>query len=381
MRWCRCVLIGLAALIVGVADGSARIAIGPERVTARGAGSGRPVTLVSESVPIYSFVQGGGRLAWWIDDGSWSGSVIKIRPAAGGDPVVVDRPDGGDGPYSAEVFALSGRRVVWAGFVDCCNSSFGIVGTAAPGSKPRELRELGQGEEAWGDYPTGAAGDGDTLVYSIVTVEPFYGSDDKVESWGVTGGGVWRVVGARDVRVPAVPPTTLLAAAQGAIALVPADLRRVLDRSNKPVSVQSEPNARVEIRNAVSGAIRTSFRPGGRVTALGMDAHTVAVLVRSGRTALVKWYSAESGTPVGSKSVEPNVADMIGVSGRFIVFRRARVILALDTRTGRTSELAQARSVPEGLSIEGTRVAWVERLGVDKDGFGGHGTIRAINVR
>lgn len=84
------------------------------------------------------------------------------------------------------------------------------------------------------------------------------------------------------------------------------------------------------------------------MTALGMDAHTVAVLVRSGRTALVKWYSAESGTPVGSKSVEPNVADMIGVSGHFIVFRRARVILALDTRTGRTSELAQARSVPEG---------------------------------
>ena len=71
---------------------------------------------------------------------------------------------------------------------------------------------------------------------------------------------------------------------------------------------------------------------------------------------------------------------MIDVSGHFLVFRRARIILALDTTTGRVRQLAQARSVPEGLSIDGTRVAWAETTGADKDGDGGHGAIRAVTV-
>ena len=340
----------IAALSVAAAAGSAG------HITSE---SAPPVTLVSEEVGIWDFAQDGDMLAWQTEP-SDTRSTIKVRAARGGKPITVSRPDGGDGPYDFDVFGLGGRRVVWAGFVDCCNNGYGTVETAAPGSKPKELRSLYLRDWAEGDYPTGAAGRGGTLVYSLAAVGLFHGS-----AWAVTGGDIWRVVGRKAVRVPGAPPAAVLAAAQGTIALVPADRHRSKKQS---IWITAAPNARVEIRDAVTGMLRASFAPRGTVAALGMDEETVAVIVRSDKKARVEWYSARSGMLLGATGVPRDVVDTIDVSGPVVVFRRNMIILALDMGTAQIRELARASSKPFDLSIEGTRVAWVETTGGDKYG-------------
>lgn len=329
--------------------------------------SAPPVTLVSVPTPIWSFAQDDDVFAWETG-GRWdTRSTIAVRTAHGGRPVTVSQPDGGDGPYVLEVFGLSGQRVVWGGFVDCCNNGYGVFETAAPGSKPKELRELYLDFWAWGEYPTGAAGDGRTLVYSLATIEKLGGN-----RWAVTDGGVWRVVRSKSLRVPGTPPTAFLAAARGMLALVPADRRR-FPGDHFDAEVRAASGARVEIRDAATGALRASFVPKGRVSALGMDAQTVAVIVRSGKEARVEWYSAQSGKPLDASSVPRDVADAVDVSGSTIVLRRGKTILAVDAGTGQVRELARANSTPVGLSIEGARVAWA-------DTSGGRGSIRAVTV-
>jgi len=346
----------IAALPVAVAAGSS------EHFRSQ---SVQPVTLVSAASPIWSFAQDDEMLAWETTQGTRS--TIQVRNASGRRPVTVSRPDGGDGPYVMEEFALGGTRVVWGGFVDCCNNGYGELETAAPGSKPKELRPLSLDEWAWGDYPTGAAGDGTTLVYSLATIYPL---DETEREWRVTDGGVWRVTATKSVRVPGTPPTALLAATRGTIALVPADRRR---SQNNSIQVAAAANARVEIRDAATGAVRASFVPKGRVAALGMDAEIAAVIVLSGKEARVEWYSAQSGKRLGASSVPRSIADNIDVSGHTIVLHRGKTILAVDTGTRQIRDLALASSSPVGLSIEGERVAWAEKVG-------NRGAIRAVTV-
>ena len=374
-RIVRRILLWLAGLVAVLPMAAA--AAGPAHV---GHANARPATLVSTPMPIYSFAEDDRMLAWeQCCDGEYeTRSTIKVRAALGGRSVTVSRPDGGDGAYVMDLFAVGGSRLVWGGFVDCCNNGYGTVETAAAGSRPKTLRSLDLDEWAWGDYPTGAAGDGATLVYTLARVEPSYGDDDVVDSWAVTGGSTWRVVGRGAVRVPGTPPVALLAAARGTIALVPADRRRFRgpcsdDNPLGCAEVRVAPNTRVEVRDAVAGALRASFVPTGRISALGMDAETVVVLARSGGEAQVAWYSARSGALLEASKVPRGVNDVVDVSGRTIVLRLGKTILAIDTRTGRVRELAQASSTPIGLSIEGTRVAWAENAKT-------RGAIRAVTV-
>ena len=350
--------------------------------------SAAPTTLVTVAGSIDAFAQDGNMLAW--ASGAGDCPQVRVRAARGGTVAVVQPDtDGGDACYLIGAFALGGTRVVWGGFEDCCNNGYGTVETDAPRSKPETLRDLGQDYHSWGDFLTGAAGDGGTLVYSMTTIELTAGKEvDGSEgwihclpsdpcTWDVTGGGVWRVVGTREARVPGAPPTALVAAAGGRIALVPTDSRRfpgpcTIDDSGCP-EIRTADGARVEIRNVVSGKLVASFAPRGRVTAIAFDADTVAVLVRSGQKARVDWYRANSGRRVGTAPVARTVADTLGVSQRAVVLQSGHTIFGLDLTSGRMSVLAQARSEPMGLSIQGTRVAWAEKSG-------SRGAIRAVTV-
>jgi hypothetical protein len=326
-----------------------------------------PVTLVRAGSAIYSFAQDDETLAWEEQHAGYSEtrSTIKVRSASGGRAVTVSRPDGGDGPYTMQEFALAGRRVLWGGFVSCCNHGYGHVETAAPGSKPKVVHSLGLEYWTWGEYPTGAAGDGTTLAFSIATVEQL-----GRNGWRVTGGGVWRVVGSKSLRIARAPTPALLAASRGTIALVPADMST---QRGDDLHVPIARGARVEVRDAATGALRASFAPKGSVAALGMDGDTVVVLVRVGKQARVEWYSASSGKALGTKAVGPRASDRVDVSGHTIVFQQEKTILSLDTRTRKTLELARARSKPVGLSIEGGRVAWAENAA-------NRGAVRSVTV-
>jgi hypothetical protein len=143
------------------------------------------------------------------------------------------------------LIALGGTRAVWGGFEDCCNGGYGSVTTGAPGTKPKELDSLGQTYHGTdGDFLTGVAGDGKTLVYAVVTVEVvrnFDGCYSAVSAprpqncdFKVTEWKVKRVGGGHAARVPNAPPSALIAVSGGRLALVPADRSTATCGDNAP---------------------------------------------------------------------------------------------------------------------------------------------------
>ncbi|HLX32999.1 MAG TPA: DPP IV N-terminal domain-containing protein [Gaiellaceae bacterium] len=69
----------------------------------------------------------------------------------------------------------------------------------------------------------------------------------------------------------------------------------------------------------------------------------------------------------------PGAAPQLSLSGTQLVFRVGRSIRLLDTANGTVRTVAQAASVPIGLSISGSRIAWAENVG-------GHGRIVALQL-
>lgn len=340
----------------------------------------KPATLLSVVGSIDAFAQDGNEVAW--TSGRADCPMVRVRALGSEATSVLASTNGGDGCLLLDGFAIGGTQVVWGGFEDCCNNGYGTVETAAPHSKTRQLRSMDQDYHVWGDFLTGAAGDGSTLVYSLTTIDLAPGYKDCPDgpcAWDVTGGGVWRVVGRRQVRVAGTPPTALVAAAHGRIAIVPTERRHfpgpcISQPGGGCPEVRAAEGGPVLIVDARSGVRKLTFAPQGRVTALALDTHTATVLARSGRTARVEWYSVTSGQRLGAKAVPWAVADLLDASGNIVVLRRGRMILALNTVTNRSRQLARARAKPIGLSIEGRRVAWAET-------FGGRGFIRTVGAR
>lgn len=364
------VIAGVALLAAGLAT-----ALAPATESSRAVGRVQPTNLFTATAPIHSFAQSGGTLAWA------SGCKIWERSAAGGSTTLIGTS------CQVDAFALAGTRAIWGGFTDCCIEGYGEIQTAGRGAKQTTLRDINQAYHAWGDFLTGAAGGGDTLVYSltIIDMSPDKTVDDSAGwihclphdpcTWDVTGGGVWRVVDTKIERIAGTPPTALLAAIRGKIALVPTDRRRIPGpcTNEKPTGcpeARTADTARVEVRDVTNGRITASFKPAGRVTALALDTRSTAVLVRSAGKARVEWYATSSGKQLGAVSVSAKVANRVAVSGRTVVFARGRTIFALDIQAKRVRELAQTGAAPVGLSIEGARVVWAEI-----------GLIRAIDVR
>jgi hypothetical protein len=300
------------------------------------------------------------------------GSKVHRRLA----PEVLGAP-GGDSCNAYDLplqIALGDTRAVWGGFVDCCNSAYGSVTTGAPGTKPRDVDGIGQlyhGTD--GDFLTGVAGDGRSLVYAIVTVEVVRNVDGcfpatepppgvqtcdfKVTKWKVN-----RVVGRRAIRVHNAPPSALIDVSGNQIALVPAD-RRLATCNAESLGSCLEPRAlrRFEIRS-LDGSLLTRQSLNGTPTAIAVSDGFVAVLVKSGGSAHIDRYDSRSGALIGRAPVPVATADEIGISGRKIVYRVKKVIRILDARSGVQTSLAVAKANPIGLGIEGGRVAWAENV-------------------
>jgi hypothetical protein len=272
--------------------------------------------------------------------------------------------------------ALAGTRAVWGAVSEAGNSGYGKVTTGAPGTKPFDLEDISQTYHAMGDYLTGTAGDGKTLVYAIVTVDVVRNFDGcfpesqpppgpqtcdfKVTKWAVK-----RVVGRGAVTVPKAPPSVLIAVSGNRLALVPADRRTVTcsaegdcPRATEPSPVKGGP---VEIRDAKNGALVSKFSPKGSVKAIALSDRLTVVLVRGG-SARIERYDARTGALRGRTVISPQAANELNVSGDTIVYHVKTKIHVLDARTGNDSVLAASKATPIGLSVEGRRVAWVENV-------------------
>lgn len=99
--------------------------------------------------------------------------------------------------------------------------------------------------------------------------------------------------------------------------------------------------------------------------AIAFDAKRIALVVADGRMRTLE-LRTRTGTLTKSLRLYPGAADEISLAGRWIVYRTARTIRIVDTRTSRQSVLTVAKGSVIGLSSEGRRVAWGEqRKGAD----------------
>jgi hypothetical protein len=209
-----------------------------------------------------------------------------------------------------------------------------------------------------GDRLRGIAGDSSTLVYGV---ERIVGDENPTY-----GGGVERVTGVSKVAVPGAPPPAMLAAAGNRVAIVVAETGW-LDPGSPAHAV---------VIDAVTGASVGSFSPEGMPLAIAFSPSAVAVLesTASGR-------QIEFRTPAGAllRTVEVEAkATGLSTTNTRTVFRVGKSIRTVGVRMGSVRQIATAKAIPIGLSIEGKRVAWAEN--VKKHGVL-HGRIRAITIR
>jgi hypothetical protein len=127
------------------------------------------------------------------------------------------------------------------------------------------------------------------------------------------------------------------------------------------VNPKPVPSGPIEIRDLKSGTLKTRFASAGTVLALALSDQVVAVVVRSGRSALLEDYSLR-GRRLGSVHVPLTSAPALAASGNNIVYATGRTIRLLDASSGRTSAIATAGAAPFDISIQGARVIWAENL-------------------
>jgi hypothetical protein len=321
------------------------------------AAAAEPVTLVSTKRPITNFVQDDSYLAWSVCPGD---PRVTVRSLASG----VSRTFSAGGPCSvtdgASYFgggdlALARSRVLWLRYeVSEMDSLYQSAETAAL-SDPR-VRAVQFFWDTGFAHPM--AGAGTTLVYGFL-------DDINDEPQGIK-----RVHDGTATRIPGVVRGAVLAVAGRRIALAPA---------RAPSSWVAARDGRVEVRDAKTGALVTTFNPTGTVVALALTRARVAVLVRAASGARrIERYSVATGSLVGSTWVSRRTANRLDMSGSRILYRTGTAIRLLDADTGIKRLLARTTSIfPIGVSIEGARVAWATNRW---EGRRLHGEIRALWV-
>ncbi len=264
-------------------------------------------------------------------------------------------------------FALAGRRALWGAFDEWGNDGHGSLVTAATGERPIRLEEVTWDNYFYGDYITGVAGDGSTLVYATLSVYPVGDDPDSC----ARGPCVFRVTSRRGQRVIGhtvrpLPGTTrpmAIAVSGGRIAIVPAggSFRCARSCMDWP-GPQAKPDGAVEVRDVASATLVTRFSPKGTVKAIALSPTVAAVLVQQGSTKRIERDDAATGALIGATAIESAAAADLAIGASRIVYRVGRAIWVLGAMNGQPRLLRTTSATPIGLSIEGDRVAWAENV-------------------
>ena len=331
----------------------------------------------SPSGPIAAFSQDGSLLAWFepgrpscnrVQVLSLNGVRVTLPDQRAGNPNVTCRWNV-TGPVQ---LALGGTSALWSLHEQAPVEYDYLVGASVSDRRERRFREIAHGDTGAGLWLGGVAGDGKTLVYSIVAVDYvnrlacLSGNSCRLH---VTGGAVLRVVGRRDLPITGVGPAIDVAASGTRIAYIPAG--STVDRSGRPQPSADRP---IEVRDAVTGGFVSRVDPTGVPERVALSPHVLAVLEHTSRGPLVEWYNAaHGGQRLGAVRLPRGAADDVSASDQLIAFHVGRSLRAIDLATHKVRVLAQAASTPIGLSLEGSRLAWAENVK-------GHGRIRALFV-
>ena len=331
----------------------------------------------SPSGPIAAFAQDGSLLAWFeprrqscnrVQMLSLDGVRVTLPNQRAGHQNVTCRWNV-TGPIQ---LALGGTGALWSLHEQAPVEYDYLVGASVSDRRERRFREIAHGEHGAGLWLGGVAGDGKTLVYSIVAVDYvnrlacLSGSSCRLH---VIGGAVLRVVGRRDLPITGVGPAIDVAASGTRIAYIPAG--PAVDDTGRPLPSSDRP---IEVRDAATGAFVSRVEPTGVPQRVALSPHVLAVLEHTSRGPLIEWFdAAHGGQRLGAVRVPQGTADEVSASDQLIAFQVGRSLRAIDVATHGVRVLAEAASTPIGLSLEGSRLAWAENVK-------GQGRIRALFV-
>ena len=252
-----------------------------------------------------------------------------------------------------------------------------VVGAGMSDPSERRFQELAHGSRGAGLWLGGIAGDADTLVYAVTSVEYVNEvtclSDPKAPGAcalkvNPEGSGVYRVVGRQQPElVPGTSAAVDVAAAGSDVAYVQT---AKIGAHGAPLASAEMP---IEVRDAASGTVVASVEPQGTPVAIALTPHLLATLEQTPLGLRLAWYDLETSALNGSVQVPTTTSPELSASDRLIVFEVGRSIRGVNPATRQVSTLAQAGSTPIGLSIQSGRVAWAENIK-------GRGRIRSLTV-
>lgn len=344
----------------------------------------RPETLyTSPSGPIVAFAQDGSVLAWfargtkgcnkvWVLDISTSVQV-KLPEQA---PSTVNVTCNWDvvPPVRLAVDSSKPVRALWTLREQAPLRFDYLIGASVNDPLERRFQEIAHASKGAGLWLGGIAGNDGELVYSITSVDfvdevGCLSNPKKPHACALrvsNDGGVYRVVGRSTELVPGTEAGGMqLALAPGRVAYI-----RATTVASNGASLSG---AQIDIRNVDDGMRVAEVIPQGTPLALALSAAVLATLERRAKGLVLAWYDATSGKPLGSIPVPADTSAELSANSRAVVFHSGRSIRALYIRAHRAETVARAATVPIGLSIEGTRIAWAENVA-------GRGRIRALDL-
>ena len=347
-----------------------------------------PQTLFTSSTGvIQAFAQDGPLLAWFAPSTKACNVVWVLSLDNGGR---IRLPDQTSTAYNVtcrwEVappvnLALAGVDVLWTLREKQAPLPFDyVLGAGVSDRRERRFQEVAHTlRRGAGLWLAGVAGDSirtgpdaiSTLVYATTAVQ--FVDEIACLSSGdcamkIAGGGVYRVVGReRPVLVPNTRPAVEVAVSGSTVAYVPA---AEAGARGVPLAAADIPVELVDVR---TGALVARVSPEGTPVAMALAPHMLVMLERTPSGLKLAWYSATTGTGIGSVAVPPATVPELSANDQVAVFRIGRFLHVLTFATSHSRTVAETVGTPIGVSLEGNRLAWAENVK-------GRGRIRAFYV-
>ena len=236
---------------------------------------------------------------------------------------------------------------------------FDYVLAAPVGGPERQIARLTHASDGTGDWLSSVAGSGKTLAYSWTDDE--YVDKLACLSGGncrrkIADGGIVIVTPTGKSPLPNVGPALQLAVSAGRIAYVPAT-RVPANRAG------ASTNGFVNVVDGVTGNFISAASVHGIPAAIALTPRLLAVLTQRGPKDRIVWFSATTGTRLGSALVSRRAAPQIAASDQLIVYQVDRTLYGVSTANGSIKVVTKTAPTTVGLSLANNRLLWAENRG------------------
>jgi hypothetical protein len=329
----------------------------------------------SSTGPIEAVTQDGSSAAWFTSGGTQGcdeihvlspGKTDRTLPQPESDSMTC-RWDLTNG-QSQLAFAKGISTALWT-LHESGPAPFDYVLAAPVGGPERQVARLAHASDGTGDWLGTVAGSGKTLAYSWNDVE--YVDKLACLSGGncrrkIADGGITVVNPTGKSPLPNVGPALQLAASAGRIAYVPAT-RVPANRAG------ASTDGFVNVVDGVTGSFISAASVHGIPAAITLTPRLLAVLTQRGPKDRIVWFSATTGTRLGSALVSRRAAPQIAASDQLIVYQVDRTLYGVSTANGSIKVVTKTAPTTVGLSLANDRLLWAENRGVS-------GRLRALPV-